>query len=395
MHGTNTLKTVLLLGLLSGVLLVGGQAFAGRNGLYIGLALAVVMNFAGYFFSDKIALASYSAQPVSESENPEVYRRVGPLVRNLTQRMGLPMPKLWLIPEDSPNAFATGRNPAHASVAFTVGVLQLMDDRELEAVVAHELGHVLHRDILISSVAATLAAAIISSARLAFFFGGSRRDDDDRGGALGGILMIVLAPLRGHADSDGDLAHARIRRRCRVGEIYRHAVQHDLGADQTGKLVAAHSHGRVAGHRAHVHHQAVRRVLAGAALLDPSFDRRPHRASSGHAVTVIEVRVNRKAADRVASGHPWIFASDVVSAEGASSGIAVKVVDPRGRALGVAHYSSSSQISLRLLVRAASRKSIAVFSWTESPPPPVTARASCATPTPIAWCTPKATCSLP
>ena len=195
MHGTNTLKTVVLLGLLSGVLLVGGQAFAGRNGLYIGLALAVVMNFAGYFFSDKIALASYSAQPVSESENLEVYRRVGPLVRNLTQRMGLPMPKLWLIPEDSPNAFATGRNPAHASVAFTGGILQLMDDRELEAVVAHELGHVLHRDILISSVAATLAAAIISSARMAFFFGGSRRDDDDRGGALGGILMIVLAPL--------------------------------------------------------------------------------------------------------------------------------------------------------------------------------------------------------
>src|ERR1700692_1626664 len=167
MHGTNTLKTVLLLGLLSGVLLVGGQAIYGRNGLYIGLALAVVMNFAGYFFSDKIALASYSAQPVSESENPEVYRRVGPLVRNLTQRMGWPMHKLWLIPEDSPNAFATGRNPAHASVAFTAGTLQLMDDRELEAVVAHELGHVLHRNILISSVAAPLAAAIISSARLA------------------------------------------------------------------------------------------------------------------------------------------------------------------------------------------------------------------------------------
>jgi len=195
MHGTNTLKTVLLLGLLSGVLLVGGEAFAGRNGLYIGLTLAVVMNFAGYFFSDKIALASYSAQPVSESENPEVYRRVGPIVRNLTQHMGLPMPKLWLIPEDSPNAFATGRNPAHASVAFTAGILELMDDREIEAVVAHELGHVLHRDILISSVAATLAAAIISSARLAFFFGGSRRDDDDRGGAMGGLLMIILAPL--------------------------------------------------------------------------------------------------------------------------------------------------------------------------------------------------------
>ena len=118
------------------------------------------MNFAGYFFSDKIALATYSAQPVTETENPEVYRRVAPIVRNLTQRMGLPMPRLWLIAEDSPNAFATGRNPAHASVAFTTGILQIMDDREIEGVVAHELGHVLHRDILISSVAATIAAAI-------------------------------------------------------------------------------------------------------------------------------------------------------------------------------------------------------------------------------------------
>src|SRR6202051_1579457 len=195
MHGTNTLKTVLLLGLLSGVLLVGGQAFAGRNGLYIGLALAVVMNFAGYFFSDKIALASYSAQPVSESENPEVYGRVYPLVHNLTQRMGLPMPKLWLIPEDSPNAFATGRNPEHASVAFTEGILRLMNDRELEGVIAHELGHVLHRDILISSIAATLAAAITFLARMAFFFGGSRDDREDRGSAWGGLLMMILAPI--------------------------------------------------------------------------------------------------------------------------------------------------------------------------------------------------------
>ena len=160
-------QTVLLLGLLSGVLVMGGRALGGRNGIYIGLAFAVVMNFAGYFFSDKIALASYSAQPVTETENPEVYRRVAPIVANLTQRMGLPMPKLWLIPEESPNAFATGRNPAHASVAFTAGILQVMDDRELEGVVAHELGHVLHRDILISSVAATIAAAITALASMA------------------------------------------------------------------------------------------------------------------------------------------------------------------------------------------------------------------------------------
>src|SRR5450432_2551795 len=191
----NTVKTALLLGLLSGLLLVGGQAIAGRQGLYYGLGFAILMNFASYFFSEKIALMSYSAQPVTETENPDAYHRMAPIVRGLAQRMGLPMPKLWLIPDDSPNAFATGRNPSHASVAFTAGILNRMNDNELESVVAHELGHVLHRDILISSVAATLAAAIISSARMAFFFGGSRRDDDDRGGALGGILMIVLAPL--------------------------------------------------------------------------------------------------------------------------------------------------------------------------------------------------------
>ncbi len=198
MHGGNTIKTVLLLGLLSGLLVVGGRAMGGRNGIYIGLALAVMMNFAGYFFSDKIALASYSAQPVTEAENPEVYRRVAPIVRGLTQRMGLPMPRLWLLPEASPNAFATGRDPAHASVAFTAGVLQVMDDRELEGVVAHELGHVLHRDILISSVAATIAAAITalaSMARWAMIFGGMRREDDDDGGGWAGILMIFLAPI--------------------------------------------------------------------------------------------------------------------------------------------------------------------------------------------------------
>ena len=196
MTTTNTLKTVLLLGLLSALLLWGGQAFFGQQGLYLGLGMAVLMNFAGYFFSDKIALSMYSAQPVSETENPSVYRRVGPLVRNLCQRMGLPMPKLWVIPEHSPNAFATGRNPSHASVAFTAGLLELMDDRELEGVIAHELGHVLNRDILISSVAATLAAAITMLARMAFFFGGRSRDDDEApGGAFGMLAMLIVGPI--------------------------------------------------------------------------------------------------------------------------------------------------------------------------------------------------------
>jgi heat shock protein HtpX len=192
---TNTLKTALLLGLLSGLLLVGGQALAGRQGLYMGLGFAVLMNFGSYFFSDKIALSMYRAQPVTETDNPEAYRRVAPIVHGLAQRMNLPMPKLYLIPEPSPNAFATGRNPSHASVAFTTGILQLMNDNEIEGVVAHELGHVLHRDILISSVAATIAAAITFLARMAFWFGGSRDDDRRGGGVFGVLFMMILAPI--------------------------------------------------------------------------------------------------------------------------------------------------------------------------------------------------------
>jgi heat shock protein HtpX len=189
----NGLKTAILLGALSGILVIGGGYIAGENGLYIGLGLAIVMNFFSYFFSDKIALAMYSAQPVSPTENAEIYARVGPMVQNLVNRMGLPMPKLWLIPDESPNAFATGRDPAHASVAFTYGILRVMDDRELEGVIAHELGHVLHRDILISSVAATIAAAITMLARMAFFFGGDRRHEGESRG--GGLLMMIVAPI--------------------------------------------------------------------------------------------------------------------------------------------------------------------------------------------------------
>ena len=195
MTSINTLKTALFLGLLSALVIGGGQAIAGRRGLYMGLVLAFVMNFVSYFFSDKIALSMYQAQPVSPVENPEIYARVGPMVQNLCSRMGLPMPKLWIIPEDSPNAFATGRNPSHASVAFTVGVLQLMNDREIEGVIAHELGHVLHRDILISSVAAVLGAAITQMAYIAMFFGGGRSHDDDGPPPIVGLLMLILGPI--------------------------------------------------------------------------------------------------------------------------------------------------------------------------------------------------------
>jgi heat shock protein HtpX len=195
MHNSNNaLKTVALLGLLSAILILGGHALAGNRGIYYGLGIAVVMNFASYFFSDKIALAMSGAQPLTPESAPEIYARIAPMVGNIAQRMGIPMPKLYVTPEPSPNAFATGRNPAHSSIAFTAGILRLMDDRELEGVIAHELGHVLHRDILISSVAATIAAAITALARMAFWFGGGRRDDRD-GGGFEAIAMLILGPI--------------------------------------------------------------------------------------------------------------------------------------------------------------------------------------------------------
>jgi len=194
-HSNNALKTVALLGLLSAILVIGGRALAGDRGIEYGLGIAVVMNFASYFFSDKIALATSGAEPVTEETAPEIYRRVAPLVGGLAQKMGIPMPKLYITPEASPNAFATGRDPNHASVAFTQGILQLMDDRELEGVVAHELGHVLNRDILISSIVGTIAAAITALSRFAFWFGGSRSDDRDRGGGMESVVMLILGPI--------------------------------------------------------------------------------------------------------------------------------------------------------------------------------------------------------
>jgi heat shock protein HtpX len=195
MHTKNALKTVALLGLMSAILIVGGQALAGQGGMYIGLALAVAMNFGSYFFSEKIALASYNAQPVTPTENADVYQRVQPIVARLCHRMELPMPKLWLILEESPNAFATGRNPTHSSIAFTAGILQLMNDNELEGVIAHELGHVLNRDILTSSIAATIAAAITQLSYMAMFFGGRRDDEGRGGGGIGALLMLILGPI--------------------------------------------------------------------------------------------------------------------------------------------------------------------------------------------------------
>jgi heat shock protein HtpX len=154
------------------------------------------MNFVSYFFSEKIALMMYRAQPVTPQENSQIYARIYPMTQALCQRMGIPVPRLWVIPEHSPNAFATGRNPSHSSVAFTVGLLELMNDREVEGVLAHELGHVKNRDILTSSIAATIAAAITMVARMAIFMPIGRSDDEDHGGGvLGGLFMLILAPI--------------------------------------------------------------------------------------------------------------------------------------------------------------------------------------------------------
>lgn len=191
----NGIKTVLLLGLMSGVLLALGELLGGANGLVIAFVFAAIMNLGSYWFSDKLVLRMYRAQPVGP-EHP-LYR----IVERLTQRASLPMPKVYIIPDPSPNAFATGRNPSHAAVAATQGILQVLSEHELEGVIAHELAHVKHRDILISSIAATMAAAIMMVARMAHFaalFGGygGRGDDRDRGNnPIALLATIILAPL--------------------------------------------------------------------------------------------------------------------------------------------------------------------------------------------------------
>ncbi len=186
----NTFKTAFLLTALTLLLMGIGRAFGGQNGMLLALGVAAVTNFVAYFFSDKIALATYRAQPVTREQLPRVYE----VVERMTQRIGLPMPKIYVIPTDSPNAFATGRNPAHASVAVTEGILNLLNDEELAGVLAHELGHVSNRDILISSIAATIAGAITFLARFGLFFGGGDRNER-RGGGMGALLMLILAPI--------------------------------------------------------------------------------------------------------------------------------------------------------------------------------------------------------
>src|SRR5712671_2350135 len=185
---SNVVKTTLLLGVMGGLFLAVGEVLGGGQGMIAGFFLAVAFNFGSYWFSDKIVLRMYGAQEVGPGH------RLFDTVGRLAKRAGLPQPRCYVIPQASPNAFATGRNPEHAAVAATEGILQILNDEELEGVLAHELAHVKHRDILISSIAATLAAAIMMTSRFAMFFGGGR--DDRRGGSPIALLAtIILAPI--------------------------------------------------------------------------------------------------------------------------------------------------------------------------------------------------------
>jgi len=193
------LRTTLLLGALTGIIMGFGHLLGGSQGLMIAFIFAALMNLGSYWFSDKIVLAMYRAQPVDEATAPALYR----IVRTLATRAGMPMPRVYIIPGEAPNAFATGRNPLHAAIAVTEGILRIMSEEELEGVLAHELSHVQNRDTLIMAIAATLAGAITYMAHMAqwaMIFGGGRRDSSDEhesggGGVIGGLLMIVLAPI--------------------------------------------------------------------------------------------------------------------------------------------------------------------------------------------------------
>ncbi len=192
MHGHhNGLKTAALLGLLSGLILAVGYLFGGTTGLAIAVVIALVMNGVSYFYSDKIALRSMRAQPVTEAQAPGLYQ----MVRELSQSANQPMPRLYVSPTAQPNAFATGRNPQHAAVCVTEGITRILTPRELRGVIGHELSHVYNRDILISSVAGALGGIITMLANLAWFIPMGRSDNDEGGGALGALMLIILGPL--------------------------------------------------------------------------------------------------------------------------------------------------------------------------------------------------------
>lgn len=190
----NAMKTVVLMALMMGLFLFIGQMLGGEGGLLLAFIISLVMNVGMYWFSDKLVLLGYRAREVNEQNEP----RLVPMVRRLATQAGLPMPRVYVIPSETPNAFATGRNPEHAAVAATDGLLRMLSDEELEGVMAHELAHVRNRDILISTVVATMAGTITFVARMAMYasmFGGGSRDRDNNGGAIAQILLLILAPI--------------------------------------------------------------------------------------------------------------------------------------------------------------------------------------------------------
>jgi heat shock protein HtpX len=190
----NTVKTIGLMVFMTLLLIFVGAAIGGRSGMIFAFAMATIMNFGAYWFSDKIVLRMYKAQPVSEAEAPELYS----IVRTLVQKAGLPMPKVYIMPEETPNAFATGRNPEHAVVAVTHGIMKLLSREELSGVIGHELAHIKHRDMLTGTIVATIAGAISMLAQMAqwaLFFGGGRRDDDEGGSPIAALAMMIVAPI--------------------------------------------------------------------------------------------------------------------------------------------------------------------------------------------------------
>lgn len=190
----NTVKTIGLMVFMTVLLVFVGAAIGGRGGMIFAFGLAVLMNFGSYWFSDKIVLRMYNAQPVTEAQAPELHA----IVRTLVQKAGMPMPKVYIIPEETPNAFATGRNPEHAVVAVTQGIMRLLSREELAGVIAHELAHIKHRDILTGTIVATIAGAISMLAQMAqwaMIFGGGRRDDDEHGSPIAALVMMIVAPI--------------------------------------------------------------------------------------------------------------------------------------------------------------------------------------------------------
>lgn len=190
----NTVKTIGLMVFITLLLVFVGASIGGRSGMVFAFGLAVVMNFGTYWFSDKIVLRMYAAQPVTEAQAPELHS----IVRYLAQKAGMPMPKVYIIPEETPNAFATGRNPEHAVVAVTNGIMRILSREELTGVIAHELAHIRHRDMLTGTIVATIAGAISMLAQMAqwaMIFGGSRRDDDEGSNPIAALVMMIVAPI--------------------------------------------------------------------------------------------------------------------------------------------------------------------------------------------------------